>query len=415
MPWHIEKRGDKFDVVKDDTGEVVGTHDTRASAEAQLRALYASENKTKRAPTPKCQYCHARAGKRVTAEAGRTFDVCAMHELNALHAIELGKDVVVDITAIVREQNTGVMVALKLPAELADAAVIEGGLPVDELHITLAFLGDTADVTATADDIVAAIGPSVAETPALELEVIGVATLAPSEEDAALPFVLLVSPTPALCALRQCVIDSLETAGIAVNAEYDFVPHITLDYIDIGDAEPARVAKRLEFEVDTVCVYVAAEVTELPLAVAPADAEPDAEMSKALYGLDLTVAKADAEMQYTLAPVYLPDTEDAHGEWVDAPTLQKAFWGYLENSREIHLQHTDTPAGTLVECVTWPVAFETALTIPGEDPKPITFPAGTVYAGIVWTDESWALIKAGKLRGLSMGGRASKVFVEFDA
>lgn len=42
-PWHIEKRGDEYCVIKDDDGEVEGCHPTRDEAEAQMRALYASE------------------------------------------------------------------------------------------------------------------------------------------------------------------------------------------------------------------------------------------------------------------------------------------------------------------------------------------------------------------------------------
>lgn len=43
MPYKIEPRDGKYEVVKEATGEVVGTHATRAKAEAQMRALYASE------------------------------------------------------------------------------------------------------------------------------------------------------------------------------------------------------------------------------------------------------------------------------------------------------------------------------------------------------------------------------------
>ena len=51
MPWHIEKREDEFCVIKDDDDENEGCHDSREKAERQMRALYASENRTEiRAP-----------------------------------------------------------------------------------------------------------------------------------------------------------------------------------------------------------------------------------------------------------------------------------------------------------------------------------------------------------------------------
>ena len=43
MPWKIEKRDEKYVVVKEGTGEVEGTHETEEEAKAQVRALYASE------------------------------------------------------------------------------------------------------------------------------------------------------------------------------------------------------------------------------------------------------------------------------------------------------------------------------------------------------------------------------------
>lgn len=378
--------------------------------------------------TLRCAYCPAKGRRSFARERGDAIPTCARHELNALHTIELDKDVLVDIAELNPDAQTGIMVALAIPDSLAQSAAIPDGVPPEQMHVTLAYLGDTADVSVTAEDIVSAISPAVAACGALELDIMGTARFAPEPPepddtdepaetvDGEYPFVLLVSPSPELCMLQCAVTDALTAAGIDVATDYDYIPHITLDYIALEDEDPARVAHPVSFEVDTVCVWVAADCTDIPLAgeADAGEAEPDAEMSKALYGIDTAVAKADAEMRYTLAPVYLPDTEDAHGEFVDAPTLQKAFWGYLENSREIHLQHTDTPAGTLVECVTWPAEFNTTLTIPGEDPKPITFPAGTVYAGIIWDESSWALIKAGKLRGLSMGGRAKKVYADFD-
>lgn len=46
MPWHISRNAygcSGYAVVKDGTDEVAGCHKTRASAEAQVAALYASE------------------------------------------------------------------------------------------------------------------------------------------------------------------------------------------------------------------------------------------------------------------------------------------------------------------------------------------------------------------------------------
>lgn len=43
MPWHIEKRGDEYCVIKNDDGDNEGCHPSREEAEDQLAALYATE------------------------------------------------------------------------------------------------------------------------------------------------------------------------------------------------------------------------------------------------------------------------------------------------------------------------------------------------------------------------------------
>jgi hypothetical protein len=46
MPYSINKRGDRYCVIKDTDGSIVTCHDTRSGAEAQIRALYANESKS---------------------------------------------------------------------------------------------------------------------------------------------------------------------------------------------------------------------------------------------------------------------------------------------------------------------------------------------------------------------------------
>jgi hypothetical protein len=51
MPWQIKQNAagcSGYAVVKEDTGELVGCHSGRTAAEAQMRALYASESDTKK-------------------------------------------------------------------------------------------------------------------------------------------------------------------------------------------------------------------------------------------------------------------------------------------------------------------------------------------------------------------------------
>jgi hypothetical protein len=51
MPWQIKQNAagcSGYAVIKDETGELVGCHAGRTAAEAQMRALYASESDSKK-------------------------------------------------------------------------------------------------------------------------------------------------------------------------------------------------------------------------------------------------------------------------------------------------------------------------------------------------------------------------------
>jgi phage head maturation protease len=52
VPWHIEKRENEWCVIKDDDNENEGCHDTENKAKAQMRALYASENRAPEVKAP---------------------------------------------------------------------------------------------------------------------------------------------------------------------------------------------------------------------------------------------------------------------------------------------------------------------------------------------------------------------------
>lgn len=121
------------------------------------------------------------------------------------------------------------------------------------------------------------------------------------------------------------------------------------------------------------------------------------------------VAKA-AEYRYTLGPAYVPGREDAHGEFADSETLQRAMWDWVKKGdRTIYLQHSDKPAGEMVEMMTVPFPLEAELTVPNQGVTKFTFPADTPFLGVIWEPWAWDLVKNGELRGYSIGGTAKRV------
>ncbi|MGA0357195.1 MAG: XkdF-like putative serine protease domain-containing protein [Ilumatobacteraceae bacterium] len=129
-----------------------------------------------------------------------------------------------------------------------------------------------------------------------------------------------------------------------------------------------------------------------------------------LAALHAVVPFAKAEERYTLGPVYVPGRLDGHGEFIDADTLQKAIWDWVRSGdRTIFLQHSEKAAGEMVEILTWPMPIQTALSLPGEEIRKVEFPAETPFMGVVWESWAWDLVKAGQLRGYSIGGKARRV------
>lgn len=117
-----------------------------------------------------------------------------------------------------------------------------------------------------------------------------------------------------------------------------------------------------------------------------------------------------AEYRYTLGPAYVPNREDAHGEWADDETLQKAMWDWVRaGDRSIYLQHSDKVAGEMVEMLTWPFPIEADMGVPNQGVSKFMFPANTPFLGVVWEPWAWDLVKSGQLRGYSIGGAAQRV------
>lgn len=125
-------------------------------------------------------------------------------------------------------------------------------------------------------------------------------------------------------------------------------------------------------------------------------------------------AKAE-DRRFTLGPWYVPDSYDAHGEWTDATELQNALWNYVrKGDRDIRLQHdVEVTAGEWVEAMTWP--FPVSVPMLNAETGVVSdqeFPANTVFMGVVWEPWAWDLVKAGKIRGYSMGGAGQRVTVD---
>lgn len=149
---------------------------------------------------------------------------------------------------------------------------------------------------------------------------------------------------------------------------------------------------------------------------------PDSPGGQLLAALDIVgreaeevehvVVKAANEKRITTGVMYVPGVPDAHDEYVDADDLEEAVHKYMTSGDlSIRKQHTDEKIGEVVGMISWPFEQEVPLN-PADGlrkGKKVTLPAGTVYTTVKWSESAWPLVKAGKIRGLSMGGACVRV------
>jgi 2'-5' RNA ligase len=166
------------------------------------------------------------------------------------------------------EQQTGAMVALYPAPAIARTLAQAGGEAPEELHLTLAFLGDASAVD-DPERLRKVVEGWAASTPPLEAHMAGTGIFTHGPES-----VLYASPdSPALPHARQRLVDALEHAGFPPDGGHGFTPHVTLAYGH--DGAPPSIAA-VPFIFDQVSVVIAGARTDYPLApdaVAKADTD----------------------------------------------------------------------------------------------------------------------------------------------
>ncbi len=130
--------------------------------------------------------------------------------------------------------RTGVMVAFEPPADLAEELAVEGGLPPEGLHVTLAYLGKTDDV-ADADALRGVVESFAAESMQVSARVSGVARFTGGDDG---DVVVALVESAELDDFRADLVDALTDAGFTVSRDHGFTPHITLTHLDPEDESP---------------------------------------------------------------------------------------------------------------------------------------------------------------------------------
>ena len=220
--------------------------------------------------------------------------------------------------------TSSAMVALYPSPDAARAIAVDGGSPVDDLHVTLAFLGDAAAVDGA--DLAARLAPALAGTGPLSGTVGGLGTFPAGDNGTP---VWAPVDVPGLDRLRVAVTDALDDAGHPQQSEHGFTPHMTLGYdlVSVSPVEDTPV------EFTEAYVVTGGDRFPIPLAGAPAMEGKAAMVVAAARSVPILESKTAAAV--VLEAKSLPPAPEVK-------SMRNAMSGSYEELREKLSQAVDT-------------------------------------------------------------------------
>lgn len=220
------------------------------------------------------------------------------------------------------DSMNGCMVALIPPLSIRQALAIEGGEPVEHMHITLAYLGKAADVDL--DAVHAAVAEWAGRTPELSSEFSGFGTFGNGEE----PVLWATFDAPGLERYREELVDTLARHGVPPKNGHGFQLHMTLGYgeydmPDFNDLDP--------FLFEAAIVAEGNKWTHYPLSGNPVEPvmaetiEVDAALFEGRYfTMDEVRAAAAESMLHEEPEPALPSTDGAEDSDEDGEVVRTA-------------------------------------------------------------------------------------------
>jgi 2'-5' RNA ligase/ribosomal protein S30 len=154
------------------------------------------------------------------------------------------------------QRHTGAAVVLPCAADLAARLVLPEGERADDLHVTLAYLGDAAALdAATRDALRAELAAVALDAAPIAATLGGVGRFSGDAEDA----LYLSVDAAGLAPLREAVLAACERAGAPASTEHGFVPHLTLAYLAPDDESPYDRAEPVRCGFDRLALWLADE------------------------------------------------------------------------------------------------------------------------------------------------------------
>lgn len=123
------------------------------------------------------------------------------------------------------------MIALYPPLDVAESLAVDGGLPPEEMHVTVAYLGDIANIDV---DVLREVVAQLAERQPFTVQLAGHARFTGGDKDV----IVALADSPDLEDLRRDTLDALRERGIEVPRDHGYTAHCTITYLDPDDEAP---------------------------------------------------------------------------------------------------------------------------------------------------------------------------------
>lgn len=156
------------------------------------------------------------------------------------------------------DYSDGCMIALYPPPDLAEKLAVDGGLPPDEMHVTICYLGDAADIDG---DVLREVTAELAERQPITAQLAGHARFTGGEQDV----IVALIDSPDVEDLRRDTLDALYERGIQPPRDHGYTSHCTVTYLDPDDEAPLDRLDARPVEFTTLAAVHGTDRTDFPL------------------------------------------------------------------------------------------------------------------------------------------------------
>lgn len=161
---------------------------------------------------------------------------------------------------------TGVIVGLWPPEEVAAALTVDGGVPAEDMHLTLVHCGHADDLGVMERARLLTVVQDIArEFPPLAGRVSGLGRFSAEAGSGGKDCLYAAVDVPGVEDLRSRLAMALESWGIRPGGEHGFTPHVTLAYLDPAVEAPRERIEPMDVRFNGLTVAIGAERYTLEL------------------------------------------------------------------------------------------------------------------------------------------------------